>query len=117
MKLKYLKYVISGKGDSIWDVHANTKGAIANNDNGNISCDSYHKYMEDVKILKNLGVNVLSKTNLVVNNLSKLTTILTNLGVGNLSTLPTILTNLGVNNLSKFTTVTAEVHIIIYFDV
>ncbi|XP_060578197.1 lactase/phlorizin hydrolase-like [Ruditapes philippinarum] len=44
-----------GKGLSIWDVHANTPGNVFNNDNGKIACDSYHKYMEDVKILKALG--------------------------------------------------------------
>ncbi|KAL4223206.1 hypothetical protein ACF0H5_016678 [Mactra antiquata] len=44
-----------GKGLSIWDVHANKPGNVFNNDNGKIACDSYHKYMEDVKILKNLG--------------------------------------------------------------
>ncbi|XP_060595948.1 lactase/phlorizin hydrolase-like [Ruditapes philippinarum] len=48
-------YNEDGKGESIWDVHANTPGAITNDDNGNIACDSYHKYMEDVKILKDLG--------------------------------------------------------------
>ncbi|XP_053375783.1 uncharacterized protein LOC123534954 isoform X1 [Mercenaria mercenaria] len=48
-------YNEDGKGVSIWDVHANTPGAVANNDNGNIACDSYHKYMEDIKILKALG--------------------------------------------------------------
>lgn len=47
---------IPGKGKSIWDVHANTPGRVFNNDNGNIACDSYHKYMEDVKLLAALGV-------------------------------------------------------------
>jgi beta-glucosidase len=46
---------------SIWDVHANTPGNVFNNDNGKIACDSYHKYMEDVKILKALGVGNITE--------------------------------------------------------
>ncbi|XP_052799780.1 lactase/phlorizin hydrolase-like isoform X2 [Mya arenaria] len=44
-----------GKGMSIWDEHANTPGKVLNSDNGKVACDSYHKYMDDVKILKDLG--------------------------------------------------------------
>jgi len=47
---------VTGKGKSIWDIHANTPGRVNNNDNGNIACDSYHKYLDDVKLLEDLGV-------------------------------------------------------------
>ncbi|KAL3857520.1 hypothetical protein ACJMK2_012180 [Sinanodonta woodiana] len=47
-----------GKGFSIWDnkTHDRT-GQIKDNSTGDIACDSYHKYLEDVKLLKNLKVN------------------------------------------------------------
>ncbi|XP_021358662.1 lactase-phlorizin hydrolase-like, partial [Mizuhopecten yessoensis] len=46
-----------GRGPSIWDVWAQTPGKIANNDNGNVACDSYHKYQDDIQLLKQLGVS------------------------------------------------------------
>ena len=33
-------------------------GHIANNDTGDVACDSYHKYKEDVQIMKELGVKI-----------------------------------------------------------
>uniref|UniRef100_A0A3P9M8V8 Lactase n=1 Tax=Oryzias latipes TaxID=8090 RepID=A0A3P9M8V8_ORYLA len=45
-----------GKGLSIWDKFAHTALKIANYDNGDIACDSYHKIDEDVAILKQLKV-------------------------------------------------------------
>ncbi|CAH0552234.1 unnamed protein product [Brassicogethes aeneus] len=46
-----------GKGENIWDrlTHTNPT-AVKNSDNGDIACDSYHKYREDVRLLKDLGV-------------------------------------------------------------
>lgn len=47
-----------GKGESIWDHLTHTRPTfIANNDTADIACDSYHKYKEDVALLKHLGVN------------------------------------------------------------
>lgn len=47
-----------GKGESTWDhiCHSNPS-YVVNNDNADIACDSYHKYKEDVAMLKNLGVD------------------------------------------------------------
>jgi hypothetical protein len=45
-----------GRGPSIWDDFAHTKGRITNDDNGDIACDSYHKYKDDIKLLKEMGV-------------------------------------------------------------
>ena len=46
-----------GRGKSIWDVFSHTPGKIAKNENGDIACDSYHRYREDTQLLKRLGTN------------------------------------------------------------
>jgi hypothetical protein len=47
-----------GKGENIWDYFTHTyPDRIANGENGDVACDSYHKYLEDVDLLKNLGAN------------------------------------------------------------
>ena len=43
-----------GKGPGIWDVM--TDGHVAHGDNGNVSDDHYHHYLEDVQIMKELGL-------------------------------------------------------------
>ncbi|XP_071181431.1 lactase/phlorizin hydrolase-like [Mytilus edulis] len=45
-----------GKGPSIWDVYSHA-GRIVNKQTGDVACDSYHKYKEDVQMLKSLGVS------------------------------------------------------------
>ncbi|XP_045170848.2 lactase/phlorizin hydrolase-like [Mercenaria mercenaria] len=45
-----------GKGQSIWDVFAH-ENRLANNATGDVACDSYHKYKEDVQNIKKLGVS------------------------------------------------------------
>ena len=47
-------YHEDGKGLGIWDALAD--GHIKNNDNGNIATDHYHRYREDVAIMKQLGL-------------------------------------------------------------
>src|SRR5262245_46903520 len=47
-----------GKGESIWDRYAHTPGNIKNNDTGDIANDHYHRYKEDVALMKReLGAN------------------------------------------------------------
>jgi beta-glucosidase/6-phospho-beta-glucosidase/beta-galactosidase len=47
-----------GKGENIWDHVCHTNSTfIDNKDNGDVACDSYHKYKEDVQMIKNLGVD------------------------------------------------------------
>ena len=46
-----------GKGLSIWDVFSHTPGKILNGDTGDIACDHYHKYKEDVKLIKEIGLD------------------------------------------------------------
>lgn len=47
-----------GKGENIWDrfVHQ-VPSKIRNNDTGDVACDSYRKYREDVAIVKALGLD------------------------------------------------------------
>jgi beta-glucosidase len=45
-----------GKGPSIWDEFVHTPGHIKNNDTGDVACDSYHRYKEDVALLKQLNI-------------------------------------------------------------
>lgn len=47
-----------GRGLSIWDTFSHTPGKIINGDNGDVACDSYHRYEEDIDLLKELGVDV-----------------------------------------------------------
>jgi beta-glucosidase len=44
-----------GRGPSVWDTYCQ-KGAIANHDTGAVACDHYHHYLEDVGLMKQLGV-------------------------------------------------------------
>ena len=50
-------YKCDGRGMSIWDTFANIPGKTHNGDNGNIACDHYHRYIEDVRNMKEMGVN------------------------------------------------------------
>ncbi len=43
-----------GKGESIWDRFSHTPGKIKNNENGDVACDHYHRYAEDVRIMQSL---------------------------------------------------------------
>ena len=44
-----------GKGPSIWDIYAHTPGHIKNNDTGDVANDHYHRYKEDVALMKDIG--------------------------------------------------------------
>lgn len=46
-----------GKGESIWDMVSHSPGKIMNGDTGDIACDHYHRYKEDVKLMKELHLN------------------------------------------------------------
>src|SRR5690554_3990894 len=46
-----------GKGASIWDTYAHTPGNIKNDDTADVANDHYHRYVEDVALMKGLGVN------------------------------------------------------------
>jgi len=46
-----------GKGPSIWDTFSHTPGKVYHGETGDIACDSYHRYPEDITLLKELGVS------------------------------------------------------------
>lgn len=45
-----------GKGPSIWDVFCMIPGKIMGNEDGNIACDHYHRFREDVALMQSLGM-------------------------------------------------------------
>ncbi len=46
-----------GKGPSIWDTFSHTPGNVVNEDTGDVACDHYHRYQQDVGIMQELGLN------------------------------------------------------------
>ena len=44
-----------GKGPSIWDMFARKPGAIWEDHTGDVACDHYHRYKEDVALMKRSG--------------------------------------------------------------
>jgi beta-glucosidase len=44
-----------GRGPSIWDTFAHTPGNIVDSSNGDVADDHYHRYKEDVRLMKSLG--------------------------------------------------------------
>ena len=54
-------FTVKDKGENVWDHFTHTKPEkILNGSNADMACDSYHKYKEDVQMLKNLNVSKLS---------------------------------------------------------
>jgi beta-glucosidase len=49
-------YNIDGKGPSIWDVFSNAKGKTYKSENGNVSCDFYHRYAKDIALMSQLNI-------------------------------------------------------------
>lgn len=45
-----------GRGESIWDRFSHAPGKTANGDTGDVACDHYHRYKEDVAHMARLGV-------------------------------------------------------------
>ena len=45
-----------GKGLNIWDVTSKPDGRIKHNENGDVACDHYHRYKDDIKLFKELGI-------------------------------------------------------------
>jgi len=46
-----------GRRASIWDAFSREPGAVINADNGDVACDHYHRYADDVALMKELGLD------------------------------------------------------------
>lgn len=46
-----------GRGTSVWDTFCATPGRIADGTTGDIACDHYHRYPEDIALMADLGVD------------------------------------------------------------
>jgi len=45
-----------GRSPSIWDTFCRVPGAIDNGDTGDVACDHYHRWPEDTRLMRELGV-------------------------------------------------------------
>ncbi|HNJ82665.1 MAG TPA: family 1 glycosylhydrolase, partial [Piscinibacter sp.] len=45
-----------GRGPSIWDTFSHTPGKTVNGDTGDVACDHYHRYAQDVALIAGLGL-------------------------------------------------------------
>ena len=45
-----------GRGESIWDRYSHAPGAIENGDTGDVACDHYHRWPEDLDRMAELGL-------------------------------------------------------------
>ncbi|HTU35058.1 MAG TPA: GH1 family beta-glucosidase [Candidatus Acidoferrum sp.] len=46
-----------GKGESIWDRFAHTSGKIKNDDTGDVACDSYHRWLDDLALMRAMNLS------------------------------------------------------------
>jgi beta-glucosidase len=46
-----------GRGPSIWDTFSQTPGKVRNDIPGDIACDHYHRYRDDVALMRDLGLD------------------------------------------------------------
>jgi beta-glucosidase len=46
-----------GRGESIWDRFAHTNGKITTGEHGDVACDHYHRYADDIRLMREIGVN------------------------------------------------------------
>ena len=65
-----------GKGLSVWDVYTHEAGRIKDGTTGDVACDHYHRFQDDVKLMKELGIRAyrfsLSWPRLIPNGVGEL---------------------------------------------
>jgi beta-glucosidase len=47
-----------GRGESIWDRYCRLPGRVANGETGDVACDHYHRYVEDLDLMASIGVRL-----------------------------------------------------------
>ena len=45
-----------GRGETIWDRFSHTQGKVFQKQNGDIACDHYHRFLEDIRLMKDIGL-------------------------------------------------------------
>lgn len=45
-----------GRGRSVWDTFSHTPGLVENGDTGDVACDHYHRYLGDVDLMAEVGI-------------------------------------------------------------
>jgi beta-glucosidase len=45
-----------GRGPSVWDVFSKQPGAVWRGNTGDVACDHYHRYREDIGLMKGIGL-------------------------------------------------------------
>ena len=46
-----------GRSPSIWDTFSRTPGKVLGGDTGDVACDHYHRYAEDIALMSDLGLD------------------------------------------------------------
>jgi beta-glucosidase len=46
-----------GRGESVWDRFCATPGKVRNGDTGAVACDFYHRYSDDIALMRELGID------------------------------------------------------------
>lgn len=49
-------YNEDGRGMSIWDEFCRTPGKVMNGDTGDVACDHYHRYEDDIELMSEIGL-------------------------------------------------------------
>jgi beta-glucosidase len=47
---------VDGRGESIWDVFSHRPGTILDGSNGDMACDAYRRYRDDIGLMRELGL-------------------------------------------------------------
>src|SRR6516225_7329591 len=45
-----------GRGPSIWDIFSHQPGNAIDDETGDVACDHYHRWPEDIALMRDLGI-------------------------------------------------------------